>query len=95
MFYFPFLAHFIHNLMSIRNISDLKVRGGGGTGLVQHGHHVDSLFRKTVLSAINKAWINLLFAGDTSFHVLFVVEYQFSVGTAFSLDTRNFYHTRT
>ena len=54
-----------------------------------------SLFGKTVLFAINKAWIKLLFAGDTSFYVLFVVEYQFSVGTAFSLDTGNFYHTRT
>ena len=54
-----------------------------------------SLFGKTVLFAINKAWIKLSIGGDTSFNVLFIVEYQFSVGTAFSLDTGNFCHTRT
>ena len=54
-----------------------------------------SVFRKTVLFAINKAWINLSNGGDTSFNVLFIVEYQFSVGTSFSLDTGKFCHTRT
>ena len=62
---------------------------------LQHGHHVFSLFGKTVLFAINKAWIKLLFVGDTSFYVFFVVEYQFSAWTAFSLDTWNFHQTRT
>ena len=62
---------------------------------LQHGHHVVSLFGKTVLFAINTAWIKLSIDGDTSFNVLFIVEYQFSVGTAFSLDTGNFCHTRT
>ena len=52
-----------------------------------------SLFRKTVLFAINKAWIKLSLGGDTLFNVLFVVEYQFSVGTSFSLDTGKFCHT--
>ena len=37
-----------------------------------------SLFGKTGLFAINKAWIKLSFGGDTSFNVLFLVEYQFS-----------------
>ena len=54
-----------------------------------------SLFGKPVLFAINKAWIKLSFGGDTSFYVLFIVEYQFSAWTAFSLDTWNFYQTRT
>ena len=54
-----------------------------------------SVFRKSVLFAINKAWINLSNGGDTSFNVLFIVEYQFSVGTSFSLDTGKFCHTRT
>ena len=54
-----------------------------------------SLFRKTVLFAINKAWIKLSFGGDTSFNVLFIVEYQFSAGTSFSLDTWKYCHTRT
>ena len=81
--------------MAIRNISDLKVRGGAVLRLGQHGHHVFLLFGKAVLFAINKAWIKLSFGGDTSFNVLFVVEYQFSVGTAFSLDTGKFCHTRT
>ena len=62
---------------------------------LQHGHHVVLLFGKTVLFAINKALIKLSFGGDTSFYVLFIVEYQFSVGTAFSLDTANFCHTQT
>ena len=48
------------------------------------------LFRKPGFSAINKAWIKLSFGGNTSFKVLFVVEYQFCVVTAFSLDTWNF-----
>ena len=37
-----------------------------------------SLFGKTGLFAINKAWIKLSFGGNTSFYVLFVVEYQLS-----------------
>ena len=79
--------------MSIRNISDLKVRGGGVA--LQHGHHVVSLFGKYVLFAINTAWIKLSDAGDTLFNVLFIVEYHFSVRTSFSLDTGKFCHTRT
>ena len=63
--------------------------------LHQHGHHMFSVFRKYVLFAINKTWINLSNGGHTSFHVLFIVEYQFSVETSFSLDTGNFCHTRT
>ena len=51
-----------------------------------------SLYEKTVLFAINKAWIKLSLGGDTSFNVLFIVEYQFSVGTSFSLDTGKFCH---
>ena len=35
------------------------------------------LFGIGVLFAINKAWIKLSFGGDTSFNVLFIVEYQF------------------
>ena len=62
--------------------------------LGQHGHHVVSVFGKSVLFAITKAWINLSNGGDTSFNVLFVVEYHFSVGTSFSLDTGKFCHTR-
>ena len=54
-----------------------------------------SVFGKSVLFAINKAWINLSNDGDTSFNVLFIVEYQFSVGTSFSLDTGKFCHTQT
>ena len=53
-----------------------------------------SLFGKTVLFVINKAWIKLSLGGDTSFHVFFIVEYQFSVGTSFSLDTGKFCHIR-
>ena len=53
------------------------------------------LFGKPGFFAINKAWIKLSFGGNTSFYVLFVVEYQFFVGTAFSLDTWNFHRTRT
>ena len=63
--------------------------------LGQHGHHVVLLFGKTVLFAINKAWIKLSLGGDTSFNVLFIVEYQFSAGTSFSLDTWKYCHTRT
>ena len=62
---------------------------------LQHGHHMVLLFGKIVLFAINTAWIKLSIDGDTSFNVLFIVEYQFSVGTAFSLDTGNFCHTQT
>ena len=53
------------------------------------------LFGKTVLFAINKAWITLSLGRDTSFNVLFVVEYQFCAGTSFSLDTWKNCHTRT
>ena len=48
------------------------------------------MFGISVLFAINKAWINLSNGGDTSFNVLFIVEYHFSVGTSFSLDTGEF-----
>ena len=61
----------------------------------QHGHHVFLVFRKTQLFAINKAWIKLSLGGDTLFHVIFIVEYQFCVGTSFSLDTWRIYHSRT
>ena len=64
-------------------------------GLGQHGHHVFSVFRKPVLFAINTDWIKLSDARDTLFNVLFIVEYHFSVGTSFSLDTGRFCHTRT
>ena len=53
------------------------------------------LFGIGVLFAINKAWIKLSFGGDTSFNVLFAVEYQFCAGTSFSLDTWKYCHTRT
>ena len=55
------------------------------------------LFGKTVLFAINKAWITLSLGGDTdtSFNVLFITEYQFRAGTSFSLDTWKNCHTRT
>ena len=79
--------------MAIRNISDLKVWGEGVALGLQHGHHMFLLFGKSGLFAINKAWIKLSFGGDTSFNVLFIVEYQFSVGTAFSLDIGKFCHT--
>ena len=51
-----------------------------------------SVFGISVLFAINKAWINLSNGGDTSFNVLFIVEYHFSVGTSFSLETGEFCH---
>ena len=54
-----------------------------------------SVFRISVLFAINKAWINLSNGGYTSFNVLFIAEYHFSVGTSFLLDTGKFCHTRT
>ena len=63
--------------------------------LRQHGHHVFSVIRKPLLFAINKAWINLSNGGGTLFHMLFVVEYQFCLGTSFSLDTGNICHTQT
>ena len=81
--------------MAIRDISDLKVRAEGAAPCLQHGHHVFSLLGKTGLFAINTAWIKLSFGENTSFYVLFIVEYQFSVCTAFSLDTWKFHHTRT
>ena len=52
------------------------------------------LFEKTVLFAITKAWIKLSLGGDTSFNVLFVVDYKFCAGTSFSLDTWKNIHTR-
>ena len=81
------------NGLLIRNISDLKVRGGGA--VLQCGHHMVSLFGKYVLVAINMAWIKLSDAGDTLFNVLFIMQYHFSVRTSFSLDTGKFCHTRT
>ena len=46
-----------------------------------------SLFGKTELFAINMAWIKLSLGGNSLFHVLFIVEYQFCLGTLFSMDT--------
>ena len=46
-----------------------------------------SLLRKTELFAINTAWIKLSLGGNSLFHVLFIVEYQFCLGTSFSMDT--------
>ena len=45
-----------------------------------------SQFGKYVVFAIITAWIYLSNGGDTLFCVLFVMEYQFSVGTSFSLE---------
>ena len=96
---FPLSSSFhtdLDQFMSIKNISDLKVRGRRGQYITyQHGHHVLSQFGKYVFFAINKAWIYLSNGGDTLFCVLFIVEYQVSVGTSFSLDTGIFCHTRT
>ena len=61
----------------------------------QHGHHVFLVFGKTLLFAINKAWIKSSLGGDTLFNVLFIVEYLFCAGTSFSLDTWRICHTRT
>ena len=56
---------------------------------------MDMLLRKTLLFAINKAWIKLSLGGDTLFNVLFIVEYKFHAGTSFSLDTWRICHTQT
>ena len=53
------------------------------------------VFRKIQLFAINKAWIKLSLGGDTLFHVIFVVEYQFCVRTLFSMDTWRIHFSRT
>ena len=53
------------------------------------------LFMKHGFFAINKAWIKLSFGGDTLLHVLFVVEYQFCLGTSFSMDTWRIHFSRT
>ena len=50
---------------------------GAAPGEATWTPHVFSLFRKIQLFAINKAWIKLSLGGDTLFHVIFVVEYQF------------------
>ena len=62
---------------------------------LQHGHHMFSLFGKTELFAINKAWIKLSLGRNSLFHVIFVVEYQFCLGTSFSIDTWRIHFSRT
>ena len=52
----------------------------------EHGSHVLGVFGKTQLFAINTAWINMSLGGNSSFHVLFSMEYQFCVGTSFAMD---------
>ena len=52
-----------------------------------------SVFGNSVLFAINKAWINLSNGGVILFHVLFIVEYHFTLGTSFSMDIGKFCHT--
>ena len=54
-----------------------------------------SVFGKTLLFAIYMAWIKLLFHGDTSFNVCFIVDYHFSAGTSFSMEIGIFYHPQT
>ena len=54
-----------------------------------------SVFGKLSLFAIYKAWIMLLFHGDTSFNVCFIVDYHFSGGMSFSMEIGIFYHPRT
>ena len=44
------------------------------------------VFGKTQLFAINTAWINMSLGGNSSFHVLFSMEYQFCLGTSFAMD---------
>ena len=95
---FPLSSSFhtyLDQFMSIKNISDLKARRGWHFVSSQHGHYVLSQFRKYVFLALITAWIYLSNGGDTSFCVLFIVEYQFTLGTSFSLDTGIFCHTRT
>ena len=61
----------------------------------QHGHHMFLVFRKIQLFAINKAWIKLSLGGFTLYHVIFVVKYQFCLGTSFSMDTWRIHFSRT
>ena len=51
------------------------------------------LFEKLYYLPLIGAWIMLSLGGDTSFNVLFIVEYQFCAGTSFSLDTWKNCHT--
>ena len=53
------------------------------------------LFMKPGFLAINTAWIKLSLGGNTLFYVLFPVEYQFCLGTSFSMDTWRNYFSRT
>ena len=78
---------YLDQFISIKNISDLNVRRGWCFVSSQHGHHMLSEFGKYVFLAIIMAWIYLSNGGDTLFWVHFVLEYQVSVGTSFSLDT--------
>ena len=50
-----------------------------------------SQFGKYVFLAINTVWIYMSNSGDTLFCVLFIVEYQVSVETSFSLDNGIFF----
>ena len=86
---------YLDQFMLIKNISDLKAQRGRCFISSQHGHHMLSQFGKYVFLAIITAWIYLPNGGDTLFCVLFIVEYQFTVGTSFLLDTGIFCHTRT
>ena len=52
-----------------------------------------SQFGNYVFLAINMAWNYMSNGGDTLFCVLFIVDYQISVGTSFSLDNGIFCHT--
>ena len=54
-----------------------------------------SLLGKTELFAINMAWIKLSLGGNSLFHVLFIMEYQFCLGTSFSMDTWRTYFSQT
>ena len=86
----------LKQIMPICDISDLKVRvEGAAPSLVKHGDHVLSVLGKTVLFAINTAWIYLFVGGNIYFNVCFVVEYDITAGTSFSLETGNFVQART
>ena len=62
----------------------------------KHGSHVLGVFGKTQLFAINTAWINMSLGGNSLFHVLFIMEYQFCVGTSFAMDIwQNLFFIRT
>ena len=52
----------------------------------EHGSHMLGVFGKTQLSAINTTWIIMSLGGNSLFHVLFSMEYQFRVGTSFAMD---------